>query len=619
MKKLVAFWLLKHLVTWWLLCLALLGQFAARVQSHDGAVLEALSVGAAPVRGFGLELAIRKVSAERIRVDLWNPGRPEWTVSSPQTGDRVALFGVAVGCPPGWRPEWAAERGFALESYAVDGMDVWRCVSLEQLWPTPPPVPGGQPSGPRRFPLGTSYPYLEGGESFWVDLVPREADGDELEALPPRKGPIVDGLAALAGTKAESVDRYPRLAAHRALWTLDEASYTFRTPPVAQNLGWLLLWNHKRFAANADGSARIPPLTGWYQWGTTGDAADGPTNGRYDPALACLQRYVATGDSGAWRLAYLLARQKVATGLVRTAALEPGVSWRWAYEKGFIASEAVPGVKKGGEIGKVGSGAGPPRYTHEWDAGTLFTLLMADDRPALELMRRRGETLIGADPRWWAYDCRGAGWHVRNLRAYWHGLRDQRFRDEAGRYIRQVFTELRPAEQHFGDRLSGGDWKPWQEFLFCTELMLWMKQEGVATEHFERLRGCARWALDNGLRYQVTPIGKCVQTAVSLGSATTVSTNWGPPALTAFAVPLLSMAAAWEPRYADLHAAAVRTVVGGINQGWSAGATFGVDPLPASERGIAPTGYGFATLKVQLETAYGTSDEWLRLAPEQRR
>lgn len=555
-----------------------------RVDFPSGSRSELLSPGVL-VSG-PLELRAGLVSPRRWRCSATNLGRPEYAAASLRPGDRILVDAIYAGVPAGWTVEWARERDFRF-LFGWQGMDVYRVVDAgtyhQSVW---------------NIPASAQSHVLVGGEALWIDAV---APGGE----PPPDPALLPKAAALFGWDARyDPATWPDLERLRSLYALSPASAD-RTSR-RRDLGWWVTWAAERFAGNANGTTRIPSSRNAWDWGAI-LWPDGDCLGHYDSIAHCVERYLATGDVGAWQLAALLARHKAAAGFVQTAAVEPGVSSHWRYEKGKQSGEDPPhGIPLGGTRGKPGDDT-PPRLSHQWDGGVLLVAALSRDTGLLEVVRRRGEALLQDQAYVRSYGPRGWAWELWNLRAYWLVTGDGRFLARAEAEVRRGLGELAGPLAQWGywpDDPITGEWSPWQNAMALWMVAAW-EAEGATHAFHAAAEACARKVIDRGTRFVPGPGGPYLQGAMLLDRAPwqgqPLPDQWQPPVLTSNYLPLLAIAAHWDPGYLPKWEAAVRTVAQPFRSDW---AQLGL-PLLAGEDQFDATANGFGGEKINADWLIG--------------
>lgn len=464
----------RRLISWFLdwqrcpwaavmLCAGIASGQGVRVVFDDGSMADQLGLGKR-IAG-GIEIAVGEPLPGRYRVRLRNPGRPEWQVNRPQVGDRVWIRDVYVGCPPGFSVEWAAPKQAVDAGFDLEGMRVWHVLGPQH----------------RRsvFPLiaeSKSKHVLTGGESVWWDLV------KAAPTLPARDDIVAARARVLLWQHSEfDLARWPERERLHSLWRITPASFDPKAGD--RDMGWRMRWWAARFAGNADGTTRVPEAIGPFDWGGM-RWTDGHSAQHYDLPRWGVERYLETGDPGAWAFAYLTACYWASQCFIWTDTAEPFVQHAVRYEKGYSAAEggAVP---KGGELGRPGNGGdSPPRVSHMWDAGVRLVAHLSGDRDLLEVCRLRGEYVLRSRPALTPNGCRGFGWNLDNAIAHGWMTGDARFRTfaaaEAARAVAAAWPLGKsssagalpawPSETRLNER-GLVEWDPWQHAIVVEAIM----------------------------------------------------------------------------------------------------------------------------------------------------
>lgn len=564
--------------------------YGIRVQYLDGTYIEQIGIGIKRDSVKQFEVWVKQINPGRVRVGFRNFGKPECDQISWPGGNRVWISLVAIGAPDGWLPQWAMERDTRNLGFRYNGMNIYTAIDKSTRWPTTP-FANGQFTGPRAIPGIENDICIEGGQTEAWDFV----NGNEI--VPDINSPQAERVKKLLGWRPNfDYSKHPRLVRLLSLFTISPESYNFNA--TDRDLAWWFYNHHKRFTLNSNGTTRIPPSTGWYDWGMTCEAADGPTNGRYDIQRWVLESYLLSNKSGTWQLAYLTALRKAFSGFIWSDVSVPGVTNRFRYETGWVWSTAG-GASGSGERSFVGRNQ-PPRYSHEWATGLLAIAILSNDPDLIEVCNRYGDFLLTqAVPDLRHYGVRSYAWCLENLYSYYKLTDDIRYKNKAEQLINNAWAALKPNEVHWPDDSSPGYWWPWQEGLLNAILIQW-SVEGLGTANKTKLASFIEYAIINGTQFIQTPIGECLQTYMAFQPPPLSNIIQG-PSLTAFMLPSIAVAAAWNPNFIRYKDAAVRTVTGLIFQQWSNAG----QPLIASEANIDCSANGFAGLKILADFLWG--------------
>jgi hypothetical protein len=551
-----------------------------RVVLADGSIVESFVLGDIVENDQQLQAGVKSIGQGKLRYWLRNFGAPQFAGNTPQPGRIVEFRSVYIGVPNDilgtdrWRIQYAHERGIGQPIFSWDGMDIYR-VCDEMTYHS-------RPHGPT-----TPHHVLMGGEQLWIDvdeLGVTEGDVPDTQAIMPAAAKI------LAWDDRYPRDRFPDLEQLRSLYTASAKSGDLKS--TDRDLGWWLNWAAERHSLNADGTTRIPNTRNLWDFGSV-IWADGHSNGNYDPILHAVEHYLRTHDPFAWHVAYLMARHKVAHGLI-SCEDEKEPQWgKWRYEKSAQAF---------GYRGRPGD-QNLPVDSHQWDAGVLLVAHLSQDPDLLDAVAIRGERILKTSPTLTHYGPRAFAWNLANLYAFYCVTKDQRYKAHAQAEIARAQTLLAGPLARWGywpDDPTTGEWSPWQNAVALIQVAIWAS-EGVPVQS-DLLRATARLVLDRGTRFVYGGDGQLyLQSAMILNrppwQGTPQPDIWQGPPLTANVLPLAWWMKQAEPeRYAGHWEAAHRTVGHPFRSFPDIGMT-----VPHAERQFDWSGGGFGAPKINSD------------------
>jgi len=549
---------------------------AIRVEMNDGLINELYGVGKKTIGQFGLEVEI--INPGRIRCKMFNQGKPEYTASSFQVGDRYFFNAVGLGGPPGWVVEYASERRCVDEGIFYNGFQVWTAVTKNTRKPTV------EHNGVI-IPMTLQHHFLEGGEQIWWDFI----DPNYTEQL---NIPIdlFDRISKKMFGFDSQYDRlkFKRLEKLRKLFTMDTSSGD-RFTTKDHNLGWLMKWAHVRYAGNQDGSTRIPDALGYHDFGGI-IWSDGFNNCHYNVPLYCIENAILNADLNAWRLALLLCRHQAQHGFVQSVYNEPSVTNCYRYEKSTQVSNM-----SGGYRGKVGDFQ-PPRDSHMFGASMLLVATISGDPGLKKVADLFGARLLANQPNPYYWGIRSAAWNLENLYYYWIITQDVRYKNVATSEINRYISGLAATDVHWPDRGSGSEWYPWQDAIMNYQIARWIN-EGICSQHSVRIASMIEESIDKGTRIVKYGGVDYLQSAMTLNPDA-----WQAPSLTSFFLPTLAIANQHNSaKYKEKYEAAIRTVGELVFQTWNNAGT----PLIPSEAQIDCSEYGFGAVKIESDILWG--------------
>lgn len=507
---------------------------SARIVLDDGTEVDFHGLGETKI-GQWLKMGVRQVKPGHIRYFLHNTGAPQFAGNQPQPGVVVKFRGFWFGAPKGWTVEYGIDRKID-RMFEWDGKDVYRACDETTYHSTV----HGQPDS-------TRWHVLMGGEQLWIDV--QDLGQVEGDVPDPALGlPYAEGI--FGWDKGYDPTKYPDLERLRSLYTKGAASLSLQS--TERDLGWWLLWAAERHSANADGSTRLPVTRNLWDFGSV-IWADGHSNGNYDPILHAVERYLETGDPQAWHVAYLMARHKVAHGLILCDAISEPHWGKWRYEKS---------VQEIGKRGRPGD-QNLPAESHKWDSGVLLVATMSQDPDLLKAISVRKTQLLGSSPTVTHYGPRAWAWTLAGLWAYWVVQKDPALKARAQQEINRGIADL-SRFGYWADDPNTGEWSPWQNAIALAQVAMWASA-GVSVPT-DRLLAVARLVLDRGTRFVKGGDGKdYLQAAMLMNRAPWQGQPqpdvWQGPVLTANVLPLCWLMHKFEPqRYSGHWDAAARTV-----------------------------------------------------------
>jgi len=551
-----------------------------RVVLADGQVLDSFVLGDVAQNDGHLRFGVKSIGQGKLRYWLHNVGAPQFGGNTPQKGDIVEFRSVHIGVPSDilgtdrWRIQYAQERGIGQPIFSWNGMDIYR-VCDETTYHS-------RPHG-----LTTPHHVLMGGEQLWIDV-------DELgvtEGDVPDPAPILPAAAKILAWD-DRYDRslYPDLEQLRSLYTATAQSSDPNSK--VRDLGWWLMWAAERHAGNADGTTRIPKTRNLWDFGSV-IWADGHSNANYDPILHAVERYLTTQDAGAWQAAYLMARHKVAHGLILCSD-EKEPNWgKWRFEKS---------LQENGLRGRPGD-QNLPYDSHQWDAGVLLVAHLSQDPDLLDAVSVRGRRVRQTSPVLTHYGPRAFAWNLANLYAFYCVTHDPAYKAWAAAEINRAVAILTGSMAKWGywpDDPGTGEWSPWQNAVALIQVAIWAA-EGVSVPP-EPLRATARLVLDRGTRFVYGGDGQLyLQAAMVMNrppwQGQPQPDVWQGPPLTANVLPLTWWMKHAEPeRYGGHWEAACRTVGHPFRSFPQIG-----NPVPDPERQFDWSGGGFGAPKINSD------------------
>ena len=579
-----------------------------RAVLEDGTTIDQVGLGRQTAGG--LEVTVLEPIPGRYRVRLRNPGKPEWAVNSPHVGARVWLRDVYVGCPAGFSIEWAEPKEASDLGFDLLGLRVWHVLGAQHRRSVFPLIPESR----------TKH-VLTGGEAVAWDVVSGPPPP------PPREG--------LAAAKARALlwqhpgydpGLWPEQKRLASLWRITPESFDPKASD--RDMGWLLRWWARRFAGNADGTTRVPPMTGPFDWGGI-PWPDGHAAAHYDPARWAVDLYLRTGDQGAWDFAYLVARHWAFQAFIWTDVPEPFVQHAIRYEKGYVLSQpAGPG-----ELGRPGNDANsPPRLSHAWDTGARLVAHLSGDQDLLEVCRLRGEAVLRARPALTPNGCRGFAWHIENAIAHGFMTGDGRFRIYVEAEIARALAAAWPLGKAAPNGMplpawpsetalhaGGVEWEPWQQAMVLANVVTasGLLDFDLQPAAVAKLVEIGAHTLERGTRFVPGPSGPrhYLQTAMFRDRAYNPRypdgylEYWQGPVLSANVLPLLWIAAAHDPvRWGERWQACARTCGELCFTGFG-----GVVPPPQVQRQADSNHHGLAAEKALADLSFARP--WFMMPP----
>lgn len=520
---------------------------AGRLILADGKILDRPGYG---YEAHGpLVFASMEVNPHRRRLIAANTGQCGWLNSTWVGGhlEQIARAGLFV--PPGWYPEDSAERGIVNAGWRHEGLAAWAVMDHGDRHPFNPLIPESM-----------DMHCLEGGQSVWWDIV----DGGELE--PDRATPTAQKALAACGIMPH-VQVPAAIERLRSLWRFTPDSPNLR--PAVPDLGW---WLYNAGNWFTDGGL---VQSGWKDWGAI-HWAEGHSAHHYDPEQWAVALFLRTGDLGAWRMAYLLARQKAQASFI--ASLAGGDQSAWRYEKDGIS----------------------PDEDHSWDTGFVVVAHLSGDPGLLAVAKARGDFLVHFTPdvRYWGI--RELAWHLQNLRGHYLMTGEERFKDKAQKEIDRAFGLLRPGETHWPEDGVPGWWYPWMDCMVGTALWEW-RELGIGIQHETRALSMLAEACDIGTR----PVdGGFLQGAMIHGTREV----WQSPRITSWFLPALWILLQKDrPRWQDRYDEAMNTCTDGLFRGWgNISAT-----ISELEQSFAGSQNNLANPKMFGGDMHGTRDQFI--------
>jgi len=279
-----------------------------------------------------------------------------------------------------------------------------------------------------------------------------------------------------------------------------------------KDAGWYMGYYWKRRYDPATGSHSGDPDHSAKpdNWMTFGSQywAEGPNNGHYDFAMACIDNHVNSGDrnESSLILAHIHSVHKLTRGLVNPDH-DPS---DWRKEQVYLKDWFEKGLWRPGD---AFGGKGTVLDSHQWKVGTLATSLLTRDLHLQGICHAVGEQLLSYDPNRHhhrSYGIRAVAWSLYNLVGYGLLLADDRYFHHAADIVEGALSKLHPGELYWPNdgSYNGKGFDGWQDAIMNYWALRALRYAGRSEDN---IKAMADNYAKNCVRIVPTPLGGYAQ------------------------------------------------------------------------------------------------------------